>query len=346
MSAPAIPQHVVLQQGNGQVALSWDIQAGATSYAIQRSTDGVTFSALGTTVAPQYVDTTVTLGNNYYYQVASVNGSGTSQYSAAQSIVPTLTGEMTLGQVRLASQQRADRVDSPFVTTAEWNSYINQSYFELYDLLVTVYEDYFIAPPVHFTTNGNQFLYPLPDGVTVFQHGDGTNFVPQSLYKLRGVDLGLQTANNAYVTVSKFNFMDRNRFVYPNSASTIYGVFNMQYRMMGKNIEFIPTPSNNQRIRLWYTPRLAQLLLDTDIMDGVSGWTEYVIVDAAIKALQKEESDVSALMMQKQALLVRIQDSAMNRDEGQPDRITDVRANGMWGGSGSSDGWNGSSGGW
>ena len=168
MSAPAIPQHVVLQQGNGQVALSWDIQAGATSYAIQRSTDGVTFSALGTTVAPQYVDTTVTLGNNYYYQVASVNGSGTSQYSAAQSIVPTLTGEMTLGQVRLASQQRADRVDSPFVTTAEWNSYINQSYFELYDLLVTVYEDYFIAPPVHFTTNGNQFLYPLPDGVTVF----------------------------------------------------------------------------------------------------------------------------------------------------------------------------------
>lgn len=114
---------------------------------------------------------------------------------------------------------------------------------------------------------------------------------------------------------------------------------------MGSNIQFIPTPAGNQIMRIWYIPRLTQLVQDTDIMDGVSGWTEYVIVDAAIKALQKEESDVSALMVQKEALIKRIEESAANRDAGQPDTISNTRTWserwGGWGGGGYDGGWGG-----
>lgn len=102
---------------------------------------------------------------------------------------------------------------------------------------------------------------------------------------------------------------------------------------------FIPTPSGSQTIRVWYVPRVTQLLQETDMLDGVSGWTEYVIVDAAIKALQKEESDTSVLMAQKMALIKRIEESAMNRDVGQPDCISDSRTrSSIWGGYGSPNG--------
>jgi hypothetical protein len=251
---------------------------------------------------------------------------------------------MSLGQVRLLAQQEADRVGSNFVTVPEWNVYINQSYFELYDLLVTVYEDYFMAPVFTMTTNGTSQFYPLPDGLTVMDAQ--TSLIAKPFYKLLGVDLGLDNAQNAWVTLKKFDFIARNRFVYPNISSTFLGVFNLQYRIMGNQIEFIPTPSSAQTIRIWYVPRLTQLLADTDIMDGVSGWTEYVVVDAAIKALNKEESDTTALQMRKAALLDRIQSTAMNRDQGAPDTISDTRTwSERWGGYGG-PGFDGSFGGY
>lgn len=331
MASPGIPQNFNVQTANLQNLISWSLSTGATSYIVQRSLDNVTFSTLvtitGSPLATSYLDTTATAGTQYWYQVASSNGTA-SGYTTPQSVVPAASGKMCLSQIRLAAQQRADRVNSNFVTMPEWNSYINQSYFELYDLLTTVYEDYYLAPAILFTTNGTQYLFDLPTGVNTFTNSAGGTFTPAPFYKLRGVDLALNNASNAFVTIDKFNFGDRNRFVYPNTASTIYGVFNMRYRLMGSQIEFIPTPSAGQQIRLWYIPRLAELLRDTDIVDGISGWTEYIITDAAIKALQKEESDVTVLAAQKMALIKRIEESAMNRDVGSPDTITDVRGNG------------------
>lgn len=341
MAIPAAPANVVVQQGNGQVFISWDISAGATSYSVQRSTDNVTFSALATPAVAQYTDTTGSIGTEYWYQVAAVNGSGTSGYTAGEnSIVPSISGNDCLGSLRLQAQQRADRVNSNFVTKSEWDSYINQSYFELYDLLVTTYEDYYLAEPYVFQTDGTSTNYALPNG----QQTDVNGVQTRPYYKLMGVDLGLANNDNAWVTVKKFDFIQRNRYVYPNITSTYMGVFNMRYRVLGNKLHFIPTPSAGQYIKVWYVPRMERLLKDTDMADGVSGWTEYIIVDAAIKALQKEESDVTALMMQKQALIDRIQSSAMNRDAGQPDTISSTRndSSGSWGSGGGFDGsWGG-----
>lgn len=331
MAIPSIPSNFFVQSGNNQVLLSWDIVAGATSYAVQRSTDGVTFSSLGTPAVNSYLDTAVTASTQYFYQVASVNGSGTSSYTQAQSATPTLTGELSLGQIRLAAQQRADMVNSQFIQTPEWNSYINQSYFELYDILTTAFEDYYMAEPLVFQTDGTSTLYDLPNGVNY----SGA----RPFYKLLGVDYGVAGNTNAWVSLSKFNFIGRNRYIYPQLTSTALGPFNLQYRVLGSQLMFIPTATAAQYIRLWYIPRMEQLLQDTDVVDGVSGWTEYIIVDAAIKAMQKEESDCTILMAQKQALLDRIQSTASNRDAGQPDTISDVRSySERWGGYGSPNG--------
>lgn len=329
MATPATPSNFFVQQGNQQTFSSWDLVPGATSYSVQRSTDGVNYTTVATPSTPSYLDTTVTIGTQYYYQAAATNISGTSPYTTPQSVVPTISGEMSLGELRQRSQQRADRLNSNFVTLPEWNSYINESLFELYDLLVNSYEEYFVAPVVSFTTDGQNSLYALPNGV---------NFsAAPPFYRLMGVDLALSSSPNGFVTIKKFNFIERNKYVYPNTASTIYGVYNLSYRLLGNQIEFIPLPSGNQTIRLWYIPRMPMLLKDNDVSaSGISGWLEYIITDAAIKALQKEESDVSVLMAQKQALKIRIEESAVNRDVGQADTISDVRTANFWAGNGNS----------
>jgi hypothetical protein len=351
MAVPATPTNFLVQQANQQILVSWNQMPTATSYIVSRSLDNITYTVVatvsGTPLATQYLDTSVLLATQYWYTVVASNGSGNSAATVPASAIPTPTAEQTLAQIRLSAQQRADRVNSNFVGQDEWRQYINQAMFELYDYLITVYEDYYIAPPIQFVADGITYLYDLPNGSNTFLNALNLNqtITPPPYYKLIGVDLALQNVQNAYVTINKFNFIDRNRFVFPNTASTIYGVFNLQYRIMGSQIEFIPTPSGGQAIRLWYIPRLKELLQETDTTNtGISGWIEYVIVRAAKYALDKEESDTTILTQELVFLKQRIQESAMNRDAGQPDKISDTRRNNGWG-NGDGFGWNGATGG-
>lgn len=233
---------------------------------------------------------------------------------------------LTLSELRAASRQRADMVNSQFITDAEFNSYINQSYFELYDLLVSKFGDnYYVAPVYTFQTNGTDYQYALPTNPEV--------------YKLLGVDLALSGTTDSFVTIRPFEFIDRNRYAVPNFQS-FYGLTNLRYRLNGDKIWFTPTPAAGQRIRLWYIPRMTTLATDNDVVDGISGWTEYIIVDAAIKAMQKEESDVSALMAQKQMLIQRINAMAEGRDAGSPAKVSDNLYADFWFPTGSGAGTN------
>lgn len=352
MAVPGIPTNFNVQTGNQQILVSWNLVAGAISYVVQRrSLDNVTYTTVATvsgTPLVTYLDTSVLLNTQYWYQVAAVNISGTGAYTAPQSAIPTPTGEMSLAQIRLAAQQRADRINSNFVTQTEWNSYINQSMYELYDLLITVYEDYFIAPAIQFPTQGiNVNLYPLPNGSNTFTDAITQQPVtPPPFYKLSGVDLGLNSTQNAFITLNRFNFIDRNRYFFPNTGSILYGIFNPEYRVMGSNLQFLPAPTAGQIVQLWYIPRLPQLLQETDTTYiGISGWIEYVIVKAAYYALTKEESNTQQLEAQLLALTKRIEETAANRDAGQADKISNTRMNtgNGWGWGG---GWNGPSGGY
>lgn len=333
MPAPSTPTNVVINQGSSTNYLSWDLMATATSYKVQRSTDGIIYSSLATGVTnPYYQDSAVTVNTMYYYQVAATNGSGDSSYSSAVQMVPCLPGKRSLYEVRLMAQQRADRVGSQFVTKSEWNSYINQAYYELYDLLITTYEDYYVAPRTTFTTDGSS-NYDLPTGAASSYSG------APAFYKLYGVDLGLDSSQNAWVTLKKFDFISRNRFVFPQITTSLAGIFNLQYRVVGSKIHFIPTAISGQQIGLWYFPRLTTLLADSDVMDGISGWEEYPIVRAAKYALDKEESDTSKLDAEILFMKTRIEETAMNRDAGQGDTISNVRTQAeRWGGAPNGDG--------
>jgi|WetSurMetagenome_2_1015567.scaffolds.fasta_scaffold164270_2 hypothetical protein len=335
MAIPATPSNFLVQSGNGNAFLSWDQSSGSTSYLIQRSADNITFSALatvsGSPLANTYLDSTGTSATQYYYQVAAHNTDGTSSYTTPVAIIVEPIGVISLGALRLQAQQRCDRVNSTFVTTTEWNSYISASYKELYDILIQKFAaEYFLQVPYTYTLATNVQYYPLP----------------ADFYKMFLVEVALNPQDpNSYVTLRKFQKIQQNLWNYPN-IYTFYGITNIRYRVEGNQLHLVPAPTGGQTLRINYAPRPNTLMADTDSVDGVSGWEEYIVVDACLKALAKEESDVSVYMAQKAALLQRINEAAENRDIGEPETVSDSRmrnfswsdsSEGNYGGSGS--GW-------
>ncbi len=350
MVVPYQPQNLTAEQADGNILLSWSGSLNAAGYKIQRSTDGVNFTTLATVgLVTQYLDSLPGVGVMYSYQVAATNPSGDSTYSSVAQMVAAPPSEMSLFELRLRSQQTADRVASKFVSTTEWNAFLRLAMYELYDLLITSYEDLFAQQFVFINTNGTTQNYPVPDGYSNYLGGTfgGTTGSPaQAFYKLSGMDLGINTSNNAWVTLLKFDFIERNKYVYPNSTSTIYGVYNMRYRLMGNNVNIIPTPAGNQQIRMWYSPKLPALLADTDLTTlGYSGWIRYPIVRAAKYALDKEESSSAHLDAEIAYLKTRIEQSSQNRDAGIPDTISNTRQDPVYGGTGFG-GSGGAQGGW
>lgn len=289
-------------------------------------------------------------------------------------------GNVTLGSLRLRAQQESDMINSTFVSTSEWNSYLSASYKELYDLLVGAYgNEYYVATPYQFTTDGTSKLFSLPS----------------DLYKLLGVDLQIGNSQNSYVSLKPFNFPERNKYAVPN-IQAFYGYTNLKYKMVGNQLDFNMIPVGGQVIQLWYIPQPTPLQqqqscsitasstavttttpadittgssvdgtgitsgttctvsgstvtlsqaatitnpvatlsfwIDSTLFNGISGWEEYVIIDAAMKAMGKEESDVSLLMARKAAMLKRIEDMAEARDAGEPMTVSDSRNNNLtWG---------------
>jgi len=324
---PYIPQNIILQTGNGENFILWDLVVGATSYSIQRSTDGVTFTTVGTSSVPRFLDITVVVGTNYFYQVASVNISGTSSYAPSYptNITPCLPGQINLGYLRYVTQLRSDKLNSQYLTTDEWNFNINQSAYALYDILVTKFgDDYFFAPPLILSLTGLDF-YPLPNG---------SNYSgAPAIYKLNGVDANISgqssNANAGWIPLARFNWSDRDKYTaYPGQAGALNNVYQMSYREMGSNLWFIPANSNFV-VRLNYVPIMTQLLQDTDMLPfSISGWSEYIINDAAMKAMVKEESleKWNALAQANAQIMERIETTAANRDVGQPNTVSNVRA--------------------
>jgi hypothetical protein len=108
---------------------------------------------------------------------------------------------MTLAELRTAVRERSDQVESEFCSDTELNSYINQSYYELYDLLVQKYgDDYFVSTDTSIVTDGTNDRFSIAS-------------LSPAVYKLLGVDLQIAgtagAANGSYITLQRFNFAER-----------------------------------------------------------------------------------------------------------------------------------------
>jgi len=227
---------------------------------------------------------------------------------------------VTIATLVSRSRQRADMENNNFVQDSELVDYINAGISELHDILVQEYgQDYYVSSK-EFNTAADKDTYPINDSTST------ENINITDFYKLRGIDAKINGSD--WFTISPFNFNERNLYQSWGSWSLL-GLTNIRYRMVGGNLVFTPTPDTATAVKIWYIPQAAQFASSTDtstIWDDINGYAEYVITFAAIRMLQKEESDVTVLLSQKQDLKQRITYAAANRDADNPLSVTDIYA--------------------
>lgn len=215
----------------------------------------------------------------------------------------------TLLELRTRARRLADAVDNDFFSDAEINDYVNTGLGELHDLLVSKFEDYYISS-ISFNLVADTADY------TFESIGLG------NMYKLMGIDLrqGSET-----VRVPRYSFQERNSFKSSQALYSDRGHTNHRYNMSGNTINFIPTPLSTDEAIIWYVPTYKKLLNDSDSVDDniASNWEDYAVYTAAIRMRQKEETSTTSLSKEQEKLAFRIEESARNRDAGEPMGITD-----------------------
>lgn len=318
------------------------------------------------------------------------------------------SSDVSLGWLRIQANQRADLEDNPSVSDPEWNGYITNSHKRLYNMLVGAYgNDYFISAYYNFTLNNSQF-YQLPDGSPSFVDANGG--IAQKLFKLIDVDLQYSASPSGWVTLKRFEEIERNKYAWSNVAVTWLGYTNLRYRLSGNQLMFVPVPMTGQGARIRYIPapnslqytlpgfsvagssvigsmsdttgvvsgmnaysynqsvvpagttvlsvtsttmtlssnartstsaNIFSMWTDAVMVDGIAGWEEYIILDAAIKAQIKQEGPSQELMAERQSMINEIEALAEGRDAGQAHHVSDALGASSYGdgGHGFGDDW-------
>jgi hypothetical protein len=234
-----------------------------------------------------------------------------TQYAGAGSANEIFkTNEVTLAQLKVMVRERADMENSTFIGENELTTYINLAYGEYYDIVVSKYEDNYTV----------ETEFTIASGATA-----GT--LPSDFMKLRGLDY---QNGSSFQSLRKFQFSERNNS--RDTTNTYNGHTERRYRVSGDRLLILPEDKAPGTYHIWYVPVYPKLVAEADTIGGVNGWEDLVVIQAAIYMLQKEESDVSVLQMQKDAIIKRISSLAANRDVGGIETITDST-------SGHNDGW-------
>lgn len=218
---------------------------------------------------------------------------------------------------------RTDQENSTFVSYTELEQYIQESYFELYDLIIESEGPTHYWESYYFNTVANQTLYNLVDS-------EGANGQPLNIYKLIGVAVDV-AGDGKYRPIRQFTYPQRGRFA---DATSGWSTHRSVYYRMGTQIDrdadvaggkqyrtitLKPTPTGVHSVELLYIPTPIELK-DTateEFFLHYAHWDEYIVVDVAAKVLEKEESEADHLYRRKEELRQRIlwHANTMNLDD-------------------------------
>lgn len=204
----------------------------------------------------------------------------------------------TLANLRTRIRERSDHAEpDDFVSDAELTRMINESYREFYDLVLESHADHYLAAPASFS---------LSSGANTYALSSLTSF-----YRLRGID---RRDGSGWYTVPRYQHAQRN------------DLRQLSYRVMGSSLFFEPIEDAAGDYRAWFIPEPATLSNDSDTVDGFNGWEVWIVEDVCAKIAAKAEESTSPFTGARDRVTERIRRAAADRDEGSPEKISDVYA--------------------
>jgi hypothetical protein len=213
----------------------------------------------------------------------------------------------TYAELEALTRGYADEENSNFISATLMKSFINGSYAELRDLLITNGED------------GDFCVNSTPQEVTI--SSGNTVSLPATTYKVVGVDY--EFAPDQWTSLKSFDWNQRNDRVVGFGGCRWHS--RKKYRLIGDKLMIVPSDDAAGTYRIWEVAKTVPLTADEDTIDDVNGFDDYIAVDAAIKCLIKKEADTTKLERKKAQLEARINNMIRNRDMGSPQRVQDVR---------------------
>lgn len=204
----------------------------------------------------------------------------------------------TLQQARYSLARRCGiagstgETTSVSLTAAVLNEFINDSYQETYDLLVSRWADY-------FTVTGSTM--PMAAGTASYA-------VPSDFYKLRKVELAV---SGGWTRLLPFDL----------DASHLYrtGGTPRRYREQARNIVFAPTPAQVESYRLHYIPVRLPLTADGDVITfDVPQEYKLILTIAWRDCLDAQDLDPSPAIAKIADLVPMLRIAADSRDAAEP----------------------------
>ena len=151
-------------------------------------------------------------------------------------------------------------------------------------------------------------------------------------FALPALQLGPGNGSWVYDTTDQTWKTDTNPFslfAYANATAANGG--NGNYAWDAAGIVLRPMPrSASWTLYMHYIPAMTEMTLGTHTFDGINGWEEFAVLDAAMKCSRKD-NDTETLALLKPSRdeqLVRLNRMAANRDQARPYHIQDT--NGDW----------------
>lgn len=184
---------------------------------------------------------------------------------------------------------------------AEIEEYINQSIARLYMMLDRCDNTYYVTTQSINTVAGTK-TYALAAGFTSIKKVSAT------------------VGGSKKLPVRKYN-------IHEDDWLELVGVWSsdlvVKYRLRGSDISFSPTPAGVYTVTIEYLTAPVRLSGATPF-DGIAGFEEWVVLDAAIKVRRKQARDASDLMMDKSEVEQWIQSTAPGRDQNEPECVADT----------------------
>lgn len=205
---------------------------------------------------------------------------------------------VTVSDLISGVRQRADMENTQFVTDAEIIKYIDQANRKFYNLVTSEYENYYVS----------EYTMTLSAGVDEYD-------LPTDFYKLLGFDL---VTGDKRFTMFPWTLNERNRLINGWVGRPV------RYILKGGKVKFTPSPTSTNTVVCYYVPSPTAITTSGQTIEVFNGYDEFIMLDAAIKCLMKEESDTSVLERERDRMEKVIIETMRGRDAGFPQRVTDI----------------------
>lgn len=155
---------------------------------------------------------------------------------------------------------------------------------------------------------------------TITANGSASYAFPSDYYSTLALEY---VDGDNRIEIPQISFHDRNRFGHAATSGHAMGF------ILTTAIEMVPPPSSGS-YRHIYVTEATVLTNDTDTLEGIHGWEEWIVQDVAAYFARKDGADAVPFVAEREAIAEHIDRAAQRRRHGRGGTIADTRLRKRW----------------